>query len=86
MMLSSMTTGQLMTQSWNCCCISDGTRVVVYEYNACTEADNTKLFENIEAYKMYLLDRSFEALCERSGSRQSAVIWSSAHKKRLFQV
>lgn len=35
---------------------------------------------------MYLLDCSLEALCERSGSRQSAVIRSSANKKRLFQV
>lgn len=73
-------------QSWNCCCVSEGTSVLFYDYNANAGADNTKLLENIEAYTTYLLDCSLEALRECSGSGQSAVIRRSADKKRLFQI
>ena len=73
-------------QSWNCCRVSEGKSLPISEYNANVGADDTKLLENMEAHKLYLLDCSLKALCERGGPCQSAVIRRSADEKRLFQV
>lgn len=85
-MLYSMTAGQLMTELKLLPRIRRRDCVAICKDNATAGADNTKLLKVREACKTYLLDGSLEALGERGGSRQSAVIRRAADKKGLFEV